>query len=164
MVMIDIFDFHLEICAHGVEDIEQFPDENAEYLLQTNDEQAQAQENGLNEGSWNAQENMENPEAENASDSYEEDFDPSTLTYEQLMTLDNFVVKKGMTEKEMEQIPMDVHLNEFDGAASCSVCISDLESGEIIRKLPCGHRFHRGCIDTWLEQNITCPICKKYLR
>ena len=23
----------------------------------------------------------------------------------------------------------------------------------------CGHAFHSGCINTWLVQNTTCPLC-----
>mmetsp|Transcript_84932 Transcript_84932/g.230115 ORF Transcript_84932/g.230115 Transcript_84932/m.230115 type:complete len:278 (-) Transcript_84932:121-954(-) len=29
-----------------------------------------------------------------------------------------------------------------------------------IRKLACGHRFHHACIQRWLQQNATCPLCK----
>ena len=86
------------------------------------------------------------------------------LTYEQLIALDNTIVKKGMTAEEVSKIPVQVYLKEFDGVCGCSVCISDFESGESMRKLVCGHKFHKECIDTWLETNITCPICKKFLR
>ncbi|KAG2319374.1 hypothetical protein Bca52824_012587 [Brassica carinata] len=43
----------------------------------------------------------------------------------------------------------------------CSVCLSKFESVEILRLLPkCRHAFHIGCIDQWLEQHATCPLCR----
>lgn len=49
-----------------------------------------------------------------------------------------------------------------DGKAAgveCAVCIEEIEASEIYRELPCGHQFHRDCIDPWLEQSVTCPMC-----
>lgn len=42
----------------------------------------------------------------------------------------------------------------------CVVCLEDFQSQEELRVLPCFHRYHRGCIDTWLARNRHCPICK----
>ncbi|XP_047335927.1 RING-H2 finger protein ATL40-like [Impatiens glandulifera] len=43
----------------------------------------------------------------------------------------------------------------------CSVCLSLLETDEMVRKLPnCNHTFHAECIDMWLESHSTCPICR----
>lgn len=44
----------------------------------------------------------------------------------------------------------------------CVVCLNDVIGGEDCRKLPkCGHVFHVECVDTWLERNWTCPICRR---
>lgn len=43
----------------------------------------------------------------------------------------------------------------------CAVCVEDFAAGDEQRQLPCGHGFHRGCVDPWLlEQNGTCPMCR----
>ncbi|MCL7028190.1 hypothetical protein MKW94_023148 [Papaver nudicaule] len=43
---------------------------------------------------------------------------------------------------------------------TCSVCLEQVNEGEIIRTLPCLHQFHSNCIDPWLRQQGTCPVCK----
>lgn len=30
-----------------------------------------------------------------------------------------------------------------------------------MRVLPCGHRYHLVCVDTWLELATFCPLCRK---
>jgi len=42
----------------------------------------------------------------------------------------------------------------------CLICISEYEEGEQVRTLPCFHRFHSDCIDRWLANSTSCPICK----
>ena len=42
---------------------------------------------------------------------------------------------------------------------SCAVCLSDFERDAVLRRLPCGHCFHRSCIDKWLKRNKVCPLC-----
>eukprot|EP01089_Gocevia_fonbrunei_P012262 TRINITY_DN2846_c0_g2_i1.p1 TRINITY_DN2846_c0_g2~~TRINITY_DN2846_c0_g2_i1.p1 ORF type:complete len:332 (+),score=42.95 TRINITY_DN2846_c0_g2_i1:127-996(+) len=44
---------------------------------------------------------------------------------------------------------------------SCAICLSDYETGEQIRFLPCKHHFHQACADRWLETNKSCPFCKR---
>ncbi|KAG8093923.1 hypothetical protein GUJ93_ZPchr0012g18991 [Zizania palustris] len=47
------------------------------------------------------------------------------------------------------------------GWAQCSICISVVDVGESVRRLPsCGHLFHAGCIDKWLGAHATCPLCR----
>lgn len=48
----------------------------------------------------------------------------------------------------------------------CAVCYSELVAGDQVRILqPCGHCFHKDCIDRWLlEASTTCPVDKQELR
>ncbi|GAB5032265.1 ring zinc finger domain superfamily protein [Nannochloropsis oceanica] len=46
-------------------------------------------------------------------------------------------------------------------ARDCSVCMEEFELGDVTRRLPCLHTYHKACIDRWLLQcNAMCPICK----
>ncbi|XP_051116362.1 E3 ubiquitin-protein ligase SDIR1-like [Andrographis paniculata] len=47
-----------------------------------------------------------------------------------------------------------------DQELTCSVCLEQVNVGELIRTLPCLHQFHVNCIDPWLRQQGTCPVCK----
>ncbi|XP_047965749.1 E3 ubiquitin-protein ligase ATL6-like [Salvia hispanica] len=49
-------------------------------------------------------------------------------------------------------------------ALECAVCLSEFEDHETLRLIPkCDHAFHPECIDTWLESNVTCPVCRANL-
>lgn len=45
------------------------------------------------------------------------------------------------------------------GGATCAVCLEDA-AAEDAAKLPCGHEFHRACIDQWLRRSGVCPVCR----
>jgi hypothetical protein len=47
----------------------------------------------------------------------------------------------------------------------CAVCQDDIPAGTAARELDvCEHRFHTGCIDTWFERNVYCPVCRHDVR
>ncbi|XP_025149756.1 E3 ubiquitin-protein ligase RNF130 isoform X3 [Bubalus kerabau] len=56
-------------------------------------------------------------------------------------------VKKG--DKETDP--------DFD---HCAVCIESYKQNDVVRILPCKHVFHKSCVDPWLSEHCTCPMCK----
>ena len=46
--------------------------------------------------------------------------------------------------------------------AECSICLSEFNVGDKCRLLGCHptHVFHAACIDSWLQLNASCPICR----
>ncbi|XP_071613486.1 E3 ubiquitin-protein ligase RNF128 isoform X3 [Heliangelus exortis] len=43
---------------------------------------------------------------------------------------------------------------------TCVVCIELYKPNEVVRILTCNHLFHKNCIDPWLLEHRTCPMCK----
>ena len=47
----------------------------------------------------------------------------------------------------------------------CAICQDRMEPGSEVRCLnACDHRFHIGCIDTWFQGNVRCPVCRHDVR
>jgi len=44
--------------------------------------------------------------------------------------------------------------------AMCSICFEPIPPGEAVRCSNCDAVFHRGCVETWISVNGTCPSCK----
>uniref|UniRef100_A0A8C7DDG0 Ring finger protein 130 n=1 Tax=Oncorhynchus kisutch TaxID=8019 RepID=A0A8C7DDG0_ONCKI len=42
----------------------------------------------------------------------------------------------------------------------CAVCIEGYQLNDVVRILPCKHVFHKLCVDPWLNEHCTCPMCK----
>ncbi|MBN3279691.1 RN150 protein, partial [Polyodon spathula] len=43
---------------------------------------------------------------------------------------------------------------------NCAVCIEGYKPNDVVRILPCRHLFHKNCVDPWLQDHRTCPMCK----
>ncbi|XP_040399185.1 E3 ubiquitin-protein ligase RNF165-like isoform X2 [Cygnus olor] len=64
-----------------------------------------------------------------------------------------------------ERRPQEGKAEQEDGEESdtdekCTICLSMLEDGEDVRRLPCMHLFHQVCVDQWLATSKKCPICR----
>ncbi|KAF7260081.1 hypothetical protein EG68_02442 [Paragonimus skrjabini miyazakii] len=42
----------------------------------------------------------------------------------------------------------------------CAICIEPYCALDSVRILPCRHYFHKACIDPWLLEQRSCPMCK----
>lgn len=50
--------------------------------------------------------------------------------------------------------------NHLNPNALCAICLELFNRKQKLRVLPCSHEFHTKCVDPWLLNNRTCPLCK----
>lgn len=99
--------------------------------------------------------------------------------YEYLCRLDEAVEnRKGASQADIDALPTQVVdarslAAEAEGPAEgavgggpggvprCTICLEDVCEGEVVRRLPCAHGFHKDCIDAWLRHKAACPICQR---
>ncbi|KAK0415757.1 hypothetical protein QR680_012102 [Steinernema hermaphroditum] len=65
-------------------------------------------------------------------------------------------------KKALAKIPTrQLRQGDLQLDADCPVCIDPYNVGDVIRTLPCRHIFHKTCVDPWLLEHRTCPMCKQ---
>ena len=69
-----------------------------------------------------------------------------------------------LTREQLNKLPL-LRFIEMTGPgrpeSDCTICLNNFTRGDAIRKLRCGHEFHKDCIDPWLLNNsVRCPICR----
>ncbi|XP_073304168.1 RING-H2 finger protein ATL57-like [Primulina huaijiensis] len=71
--------------------------------------------------------------------------------------------KIGLDASALKSLP----LLPYDAAATpplledCPICLGEFGNTESVKMIPnCGHVFHPGCIDAWLESHVSCPLCR----
>ncbi|KAL7991574.1 hypothetical protein Chor_015830 [Crotalus horridus] len=75
----------------------------------------------------------------------EENKEPfSCIPQQVLNSMPNIVIRKGS--------PL------LDPGLQCRLCLKIFCLGQVSRTLPCNHKFHRKCIDRWLQKENACPI------
>ncbi|XP_046364904.1 uncharacterized protein LOC124141063 isoform X2 [Haliotis rufescens] len=86
--------------------------------------------------------------------------------YEELLELAESlgeVKQKGMTKSELNRLPIRKFKSSDSSGndtSDCLICMCDYQEGDSLRILPCCHEFHQPCIDKWLKNTATCPICR----
>ncbi|XP_041795696.1 E3 ubiquitin ligase BIG BROTHER-related isoform X2 [Chelmon rostratus] len=74
------------------------------------------------------------------------------------------VVSNKLSRREIQRFPTKTFQSANSaGNTQCQICFCDYTDGEKLRMLPCFHDYHVQCIDRWLKDNTTCPICRANL-
>lgn len=110
-------------------------------------------------------------ESEDGRDSHspeEQDapFEPvSELTgmgYEELTALGEFagVVSRGADETTLGRLNSRAYRAPADGSEEqCVICRVELEEGDEVADLECGHAMHVECAKAWFAHKAACPVC-----
>ncbi|ESO99384.1 hypothetical protein LOTGIDRAFT_88425, partial [Lottia gigantea] len=73
------------------------------------------------------------------------------------------VQQKGINNNQINRLPIK-KFKKYDKNNSvdeeCSICMCEYEDNDCLRILPCFHCFHSGCVDKWLTNNASCPVCR----
>jgi hypothetical protein len=94
--------------------------------------------------------------------------DFTSADYELLQRLDDDIEsnkKRKAAEHEISRLPhftltpKDVSCLSNENK-TCAICLEPFEVKEVVKIVPCLHRYHLKCIDTWLREHAICPICK----
>ena len=66
-------------------------------------------------------------------------------------------IKEFIKKTILESLLQDHILIEEE---SCPICLDTMEIGNLEKRLPCGHIFHKSCILSWFSISFTCPMCR----
>ncbi|GLT34724.1 hypothetical protein SLA2020_092240 [Shorea laevis] len=70
--------------------------------------------------------------------------------------------ERTVTIGELAQ-PMSYRSYErtVNSSTECAICLEEFSGDDECRVLPiCKHMYHMRCIDRWLMDELTCPICR----
>ncbi|XP_037368302.1 E3 ubiquitin-protein ligase RNF133 [Talpa occidentalis] len=74
----------------------------------------------------------------------------------QQLTVD---LKKAFNQLQLRVLKEgDVEVNP--NGDSCVICFELYQPNDMVRILTCKHFFHKSCIDPWILEHGTCPMCK----
>ncbi|XP_073359587.1 uncharacterized protein [Aegilops tauschii subsp. strangulata] len=55
---------------------------------------------------------------------------------------------------------VDAPSDDDDEELSCPICLEE-DDAAAWKETPCGHRFHGPCVERWLQEKESCPMCRR---
>lgn len=85
-------------------------------------------------------------------------FNLEETTYE----IDRQIIK-SLQEKYKIKINYNAYFNNKENEEEnnfCCICLQQYKIEENVIEMSCNHLYHSECIEEWLNNNPTCPICR----
>ncbi|XP_019508693.1 PREDICTED: E3 ubiquitin-protein ligase RLIM-like [Hipposideros armiger] len=93
--------------------------------------------------------------------SFDENDSWGPVALDQIFLLNNDDIKSiGLTKAQIDNLAIR-YFGKNDVLNTCTICTAEYTEGNRLRVLPCSHEYHIHCIDRWLADNATCPICRE---
>ncbi|KAK9060296.1 hypothetical protein SSX86_021000 [Deinandra increscens subsp. villosa] len=81
--------------------------------------------------------------------------------FEQLSMNDGRQGPPPATRSAIDSMPtIKITSRHLTNDSHCPVCQDQFELGCEARQMPCNHIYHSGCIEPWLVQHNSCPVCR----
>jgi hypothetical protein len=73
--------------------------------------------------------------------------------------INNIQIEENVSEDELDN-PVD-NIVAAAEESTCTICLLDINVGDIVTLTPCNHMFHPGCFRPWYDSgHHTCPVCR----
>jgi hypothetical protein len=81
------------------------------------------------------------------------------------MNVHEGAIKVGLTDEEINCLKIEILQKSFENSEKivCTICTFDVNRGDEVLKISCGHIFHSKCLVPWLQLNKACPNCRRDL-
>ncbi|XP_033028294.1 E3 ubiquitin-protein ligase RNF43 isoform X1 [Lacerta agilis] len=83
--------------------------------------------------------------------------DRSNVQEETLQAINQLATRRYQARRR--QAPTGDSVSTCSSAPVCAICLEEFTEGQELRIITCFHEFHRHCVDRWLLERQTCPLC-----
>lgn len=96
-------------------------------------------------------------------DMFPEYQDDEDLSYEYLLNLCDSIGYHKVGIRDVDAVAPIV-ITDRNKQDTCTICLEEMSANTLKRKTKtCKHTFCAACLETWLQENKTCPLCVRHL-
>ena len=70
------------------------------------------------------------------------------------------MLHRGLTDERIQRF-RKLEADKSMAGEQCAVCMDEFEVGRKLMQLDCKHEFCQECVEGWLADHNTCPVCRK---